>query len=223
MHGLDRACRHREDRQRYLLWSTPVSNSMLFALRYTRPPRTLPVEGWYDVADGQSLGAVRPSAPLCDPPPSRSAIYFSAAALLSLPPRRCAHLWAAPVAWVEGMIACGDSSKHVEQVALRCCRAPGSTRGEWSNAPRPEEPNALNPLASPRRMSKEEGRPEFNFYDGPPFATGMPHYGHILAGTIKVSPTNPHRKSKPSIFRSRMYLDTSHGRWSLPLIFWPPR
>jgi len=26
---------------------------------------------------------------------------------------------------------------------------------------------------------------EFNFYDGPPFATGKPHYWHILAGTIK--------------------------------------
>ncbi|PIE85657.1 isoleucine--tRNA ligase, partial [Candidatus Gracilibacteria bacterium] len=26
---------------------------------------------------------------------------------------------------------------------------------------------------------------EFNFYDGPPFATGTPHYGHILAGAIK--------------------------------------
>lgn len=25
----------------------------------------------------------------------------------------------------------------------------------------------------------------FSFYDGPPFATGTPHYGHILAGTIK--------------------------------------
>ncbi len=33
-----------------------------------------------------------------------------------------------------------------------------------------------------------EGRrdkPLFNFYDGPPFATGLPHYGHLLAGTIK--------------------------------------
>ncbi|KAL9679523.1 hypothetical protein QQ045_017388 [Rhodiola kirilowii] len=27
--------------------------------------------------------------------------------------------------------------------------------------------------------------PEYVFYDGPPFATGLPHYGHILAGTIK--------------------------------------
>ncbi len=26
---------------------------------------------------------------------------------------------------------------------------------------------------------------DFVFYDGPPFATGTPHYGHILAGTIK--------------------------------------
>lgn len=31
-----------------------------------------------------------------------------------------------------------------------------------------------------------EGKPEFSFYDGPPFATGKPHYGHLLAGTIKV-------------------------------------
>jgi len=26
---------------------------------------------------------------------------------------------------------------------------------------------------------------KFNFFDGPPFATGLPHYGHILAGAIK--------------------------------------
>jgi isoleucyl-tRNA synthetase len=33
---------------------------------------------------------------------------------------------------------------------------------------------------------RSEGKPEYSFYDGPPFATGLPHYGHILAGTIKV-------------------------------------
>lgn len=32
-----------------------------------------------------------------------------------------------------------------------------------------------------------EGRPIYSFYDGPPFATGLPHYGHLLAGTIKVT------------------------------------
>lgn len=35
------------------------------------------------------------------------------------------------------------------------------------------------------RLSKERGDEEYTFYDGPPFATGLPHYGHILAGTIK--------------------------------------
>ncbi|HEX6276111.1 MAG TPA: isoleucine--tRNA ligase [Polyangiaceae bacterium] len=32
---------------------------------------------------------------------------------------------------------------------------------------------------------RRKGGPEFCFYDGPPFATGTPHYGHLLAGTIK--------------------------------------
>ncbi len=31
----------------------------------------------------------------------------------------------------------------------------------------------------------EKPKGNFSFYDGPPFATGLPHYGHILAGTIK--------------------------------------
>jgi len=30
-----------------------------------------------------------------------------------------------------------------------------------------------------------EERKSYVFYDGPPFATGLPHYGHLLAGTIK--------------------------------------
>jgi isoleucyl-tRNA synthetase len=32
--------------------------------------------------------------------------------------------------------------------------------------------------------NNKENNP-FVFYDGPPFATGLPHYGHILAGFIK--------------------------------------
>eukprot|EP01132_Coremiostelium_polycephalum_P007743 gene7743-9523_t len=34
-------------------------------------------------------------------------------------------------------------------------------------------------------LKMSEGKPEYSFFDGPPFATGLPHYGHILAGTIK--------------------------------------
>ncbi|KAF5197657.1 Isoleucine--trna ligase [Thalictrum thalictroides] len=35
------------------------------------------------------------------------------------------------------------------------------------------------------QLKLTENKPEFIFYDGPPFATGKPHYGHLLAGTIK--------------------------------------
>lgn len=36
-----------------------------------------------------------------------------------------------------------------------------------------------------KSMTDRKSSPEFVFYDGPPFATGLPHYGHLLAGTIK--------------------------------------
>ena len=35
------------------------------------------------------------------------------------------------------------------------------------------------------QLALTKDKPEYIFYDGPPFATGLPHYGHILAGTIK--------------------------------------
>jgi hypothetical protein len=41
----------------------------------------------------------------------------------------------------------------------------------------------LDAFQTSLRLSKD--KPAFTFYDGPPFATGLPHYGHILAGTIK--------------------------------------
>ena len=34
---------------------------------------------------------------------------------------------------------------------------------------------------------KDENAPEFVFYDGPPFANGLPHYGHLLTGYAKDS------------------------------------
>ncbi|MEI8242393.1 MAG: isoleucine--tRNA ligase [bacterium] len=36
-----------------------------------------------------------------------------------------------------------------------------------------------------KSLAKNRGQREYVFYDGPPFATGLPHYGHLLAGTIK--------------------------------------
>lgn len=37
-----------------------------------------------------------------------------------------------------------------------------------------------------QQLERTAGCKEYVFFDGPPFATGLPHYGHILAGTIKV-------------------------------------
>ena len=36
-----------------------------------------------------------------------------------------------------------------------------------------------------KSLKRNEGKERYKFYDGPPFATGLPHYGHLLAGTIK--------------------------------------
>lgn len=36
-----------------------------------------------------------------------------------------------------------------------------------------------------KSVRQREGREEFVFYDGPPFATGLPHFGHFVPSTIK--------------------------------------
>ncbi|MBR5646532.1 MAG: isoleucine--tRNA ligase [Treponema sp.] len=36
-----------------------------------------------------------------------------------------------------------------------------------------------------KSLSQREGAEDFVFYDGPPFATGLPHFGHFIPSTIK--------------------------------------
>ena len=36
-----------------------------------------------------------------------------------------------------------------------------------------------------RSIRQRDGAPAYVFYDGPPFATGLPHYGHLVPSTIK--------------------------------------
>jgi isoleucyl-tRNA synthetase len=50
---------------------------------------------------------------------------------------------------------------------------------------------------------------KFVFYDGPPFATGEPHYGHILAGTIK--DTIPRYRTMRGNFVRRQWGWDCHG------------
>ena len=54
----------------------------------------------------------------------------------------------------------------------------------------PEREERIQALWDKEKVFKKsvDGRkdaPLFSMYDGPPFATGLPHYGHLLAGTIK--------------------------------------
>ncbi|GDY32801.1 isoleucine--tRNA ligase [Gandjariella thermophila] len=41
------------------------------------------------------------------------------------------------------------------------------------------------PASVEARPAGENGANEFVFYDGPPFANGLPHYGHLLTGYVK--------------------------------------
>jgi isoleucyl-tRNA synthetase len=34
-------------------------------------------------------------------------------------------------------------------------------------------------------IARRDGALEYVFYDGPPFANGLPHYGHLLTGYVK--------------------------------------
>lgn len=43
--------------------------------------------------------------------------------------------------------------------------------------------NSIDAFKTQLKLTEKYKR--YTFFDGPPFATGLPHYGHILAGTIK--------------------------------------
>lgn len=53
----------------------------------------------------------------------------------------------------------------------------------------PEQEEALLKFWEEKKIFEQSmSRPNqktYSFYDGPPFATGLPHYGHILAGVLK--------------------------------------
>ncbi len=60
-----------------------------------------------------------------------------------------------------------------------------------------------------RSVKERSDRPHFSFYDGPPFATGLPHYGHLLAGTIK--DVVPRYKTMKGFYVPRRFGWDCHG------------
>ena len=60
-----------------------------------------------------------------------------------------------------------------------------------------------------KSVEARRGQPLFSFYDGPPFATGLPHYGHLLAGTLK--DVIPRYKTMKGFFVPRRFGWDCHG------------
>jgi len=60
-----------------------------------------------------------------------------------------------------------------------------------------------------KSLKNRESAPLFSIYDGPPFATGLPHYGHLLAGTIK--DVVPRYKTMQGYFVPRRFGWDCHG------------
>ncbi len=60
-----------------------------------------------------------------------------------------------------------------------------------------------------KSVSEKSEDKSFSFYDGPPFATGLPHYGHLLAGTIK--DVIPRYKSMQGYRVERIWGWDTHG------------
>ena len=79
-----------------------------------------------------------------------------------------------------------------EQATRRSPRwpTPPSTRNRRSRPSRPRS-SPSGRATRPSRRRSTRARParrranEYVFYDGPPFANGLPHYGHLLTGFVK--------------------------------------
>ena len=65
-----------------------------------------------------------------------------------------------------------------------------------------------------KSLDQTKDKPIFTFYDGPPFATGLPHYGHIVASTIK--DIVPRYKTMTGFYVPRRFGWDTHG---LPIEF----
>lgn len=60
-----------------------------------------------------------------------------------------------------------------------------------------------------KSIDNRKGSPEYLFYDGPPFSSGLPHYGNFVAGTIK--DIVPRYQTMKGFFVERRFGWDTHG------------
>ena len=71
-----------------------------------------------------------------------------------------------------------------------------------------------------KSISQRDGAEEFVFYDGPPFATGLPHYGHFIPSTVKdVIPRYQTMKDYASVIN--VITQNKNVRGVSPFVFGP--
>ena len=60
-----------------------------------------------------------------------------------------------------------------------------------------------------KSLENRKGANNYHFYDGPPFATGLPHYGHLLVGTMK--DIVPRYQTMKGLYVERRFGWDTHG------------
>jgi isoleucyl-tRNA synthetase len=79
-----------------------------------------------------------------------------------------------PKVWMTGTDGCGERVPASPRFPL----LEDAVRAYW-------EADGTFAASIEAREAGEDGSNEFVFYDGPPFANGLPHYGHLLTGYVK--------------------------------------
>ena len=130
------------------------------------------------------------------------------------------------ISWVVVLVGCEVGSGGACSLAEHACAESNPRRlrsmedvqeGKDYHFPKEEEVLLEHWAATDsfkEQLRRSEDKPEFIFYDGPPFATGLPHYGHLLAGSLKVRRTRHFRL--PRTLRDLDLIYVCYGRTSSP-------
>lgn len=106
-------------------------------------------------------------------------------------PRSAAQLWVVPMEICTVQICTGDTAQEVHaamvypKVSADAVAAQPSFSQLETSVLQYWQDDQTFAASVAARSAGDDGANEFVFYDGPPFANGLPHYGHLLTGYVK--------------------------------------
>ena len=86
---------------------------------------------------------------------------------------------------VKNTISSAGSARNETSISRRAPRLPKEVPMSIAARARKTRARAKMPTRAITSAAGENGSNEYVFYDGPPFANGLPHYGHLLTGYAK--------------------------------------